>query len=54
MQHDPTDNFLNQVFKAVAEAGADRIDIPDTVGYSTPKYISELVTDVIKCNQITS
>ena len=27
--------FLNQVFKAVAEAGVDRIDIPDTVGYST-------------------
>src|SRR5919112_665934 len=40
--------FLNRVFKAVAEAGADRIDIPDTVGYSTPKYISELVNDVIE------
>lgn len=41
-------HFLNKVFKAVAEAGADRIDIPDTVGYSTPKYISELVNDVIE------
>src|SRR5919112_6675269 len=40
--------FLNKVFKAVAEAGADRIDIPDTVGYSTPRYIAELVKDVIK------
>ena len=40
--------FLNRVFKAVAEAGADRIDIPDTVGYSTPKYISVLVNDVIE------
>src|SRR6476620_3534061 len=40
--------FLNQIFKSVAEAGADRIDIPDTVGYATPKYISELVKDVIK------
>jgi 2-isopropylmalate synthase len=44
--------FLNQVFKAVAEAGVDRIDIPDTVGYSTPKYISELVTDVINATKL--
>jgi len=44
--------FLNQVFKAVADAGVDRIDIPDTVGYSTPKYISELVTDVIKSTNL--
>jgi 2-isopropylmalate synthase len=40
--------FLNKIFKSVAEAGADRIDIPDTVGYSTPKYIAELVKDVIE------
>jgi 2-isopropylmalate synthase len=39
--------FLNKVFNSVAEAGADRIDIPDTVGYSTPRYMQELVTDVI-------
>ncbi|MGN6560273.1 MAG: 2-isopropylmalate synthase [Candidatus Nitrosocosmicus sp.] len=39
--------FLNQVFKSVAEAGADMLDIPDTVGYATPSYISELVKDVI-------
>lgn len=38
--------FLNKIFKAVAEAGADRIDIPDTVGYSTPQYISKLVSGV--------
>jgi 2-isopropylmalate synthase len=44
--------FLNQVFKSVAEAGADRIDIPDTVGYSTPKYISELVADVIDVTKL--
>src|SRR5215203_4204190 len=44
--------FLNQVFKAVAEAGVDRIDIPDTVGYSTPKYISQLVTDVITATKL--
>ena len=40
--------FLNKVFKAVAEAGADRIDIPDTVGYSTPQYMSKLVASVIE------
>ena len=38
--------FMNRVFQAVAEAGADRLDIPDTVGYATPQYIGELVNDV--------
>ncbi|MGC2427393.1 MAG: 2-isopropylmalate synthase [Nitrososphaeraceae archaeon] len=38
--------FVNTVFKAVADAGADRLDIPDTVGYATPQYIAELVNDV--------
>jgi 2-isopropylmalate synthase len=38
--------FLSVVFKAVADAGADRLDIPDTVGYATPQYIAQLVTDV--------
>jgi 2-isopropylmalate synthase len=35
--------FLTKVFRAVGEAGADRIDIPDTVGYATPEFISYLV-----------
>jgi 2-isopropylmalate synthase len=38
--------FLTKVFKAVGEAGADRIDIPDTVGYATPEFISYLVKTV--------
>lgn len=38
--------FLIRVFKSVEEAGADRIDIPDTVGYATPEYISSLVGEV--------
>ncbi|HEV8386854.1 MAG TPA: 2-isopropylmalate synthase, partial [Nitrososphaera sp.] len=38
--------FLIQVFKAVKEAGADRLDIPDTVGYATPQYVAELVREV--------
>src|SRR3712207_1761005 len=37
--------FLLKVFKEVAEAGADRLDIPDTVGYATPQYISDLVEE---------
>ena len=40
--------FLNQVFTAVALAGVDRIDIPDTVGYATPEYIRQLVIDVVQ------
>ncbi|HEX5975924.1 MAG TPA: 2-isopropylmalate synthase, partial [Nitrososphaeraceae archaeon] len=39
-------DFLNRIFKSVEEAGADRIDIPDTVGYATPEYISSLVEEV--------
>jgi 2-isopropylmalate synthase len=40
--------FLTKVFTAVVEAGADRIDIPDTVGYATPEFISHLVTQIKK------
>ena len=39
--------FLKKVFGEVAKAGADRIDIPDTVGYSTPEYISQITKDAI-------
>ena len=38
--------FMLQVFKAVTEAGADRVDIPDTVGYRTPDYLAQIVKDV--------
>lgn len=38
--------FLLKVFRAVTDAGADRIDIPDTVGYRTPDYMAEIVRDV--------
>ncbi|RMF29605.1 MAG: 2-isopropylmalate synthase [Candidatus Nitrosothermus koennekii] len=43
--------FLKQVYQAVVDAGADRIDVPDTVGYATPKYIYELIhelRDIVK------
>ncbi|HXG74885.1 MAG TPA: 2-isopropylmalate synthase [Candidatus Nitrosotenuis sp.] len=39
--------FLKRVFSEVAKAKADRIDIPDTVGYSTPQYIAEITKDAI-------
>lgn len=37
--------FLMEVFGAVTRAGADRIDIPDTVGYSTPEYMAGITRD---------
>lgn len=36
-------NFLIQVYKAVVEAGADRIDVPDTVGVAIPRGMYNLV-----------
>ena len=30
----------------MVDAGADRIDIPDTVGYATPEYIASLVEEI--------
>ncbi len=36
--------FLKQVYMAVVDAGTDRIDVPDTVGYSNPKYINTLIS----------
>jgi 2-isopropylmalate synthase len=45
-------SFLIEVFKSVTEAGADKLDIPDTVGYATPQYITELVNDVRKTTNL--
>ncbi|MDE1850958.1 MAG: 2-isopropylmalate synthase, partial [Candidatus Micrarchaeota archaeon] len=39
--------FLKRIFKAAKSAGADRLDIPDTVGYATPQYIAEITRDAI-------
>ena len=44
--------FLKHVFSEVAKAGADRIDIPDTVGYSTPEYIAEITRDAIEVTKL--
>ena len=45
-------NFLKKIFTAVTKAGADRIDIPDTVGYSTPQYIAEITKDAIEATKL--
>ncbi|HJU13992.1 MAG TPA: 2-isopropylmalate synthase [Candidatus Nitrosotalea sp.] len=45
-------DFLRKVFKAVTDAGADRIDIPDTVGYSTPQYIAEITKDAVETTHL--
>ena len=44
--------FLKKVFGEVAKSGADRIDIPDTVGYSTPQYIAEITKDAIDATKL--
>ena len=44
--------FLKTVFSQVAGAGADRIDIPDTVGYSTPEYMAEITRDAVAASRL--
>ncbi|MFQ6053929.1 MAG: 2-isopropylmalate synthase [Candidatus Bathyarchaeia archaeon] len=38
--------FLKEVCAAVSEAGADKINIPDTVGVMTPRLIFEFIKEV--------
>ncbi len=44
--------FLKKVFGEVAKAGADRVNIPDTVGYSTPEYMAKLTRDTIEATKL--
>ncbi len=37
-------DFLKEVYKAVTKAGADRINVPDTVGVITPKAMYHLIS----------
>ena len=43
---------MKKVFGEVAKAGADRIDIPDTVGYSTPEYMADITKDTILATKL--
>ncbi|PIU68114.1 MAG: 2-isopropylmalate synthase [Armatimonadetes bacterium CG07_land_8_20_14_0_80_40_9] len=38
--------YLYQIIKAVIEAGATTVNIPDTVGYSTPFEFGELIAEI--------
>lgn len=40
--------FLYEILSAAIEAGADTINIPDTVGYSTPQEFAQLISDIIE------
>jgi 2-isopropylmalate synthase len=40
--------FLYKVIEAVIKAGADTINIPDTVGYSTPEEFGALIKGIIE------
>ncbi|MGY5149738.1 MAG: 2-isopropylmalate synthase [Candidatus Nitrosopumilus sp. bin_68KS] len=44
--------FLKKVFSDVAKAGADRVNIPDTVGYSTPEYMAEITRDTVEATKL--
>ncbi len=40
-------DYLRQVSKAVVEAGARTVNLPDTVGYSVPEEYAALVGDIV-------
>ncbi|RLI04281.1 2-isopropylmalate synthase [Candidatus Bathyarchaeota archaeon] len=40
--------FLKEAYRVAIEAGADRINVPDTVGVMTPKRMSSLVAELKK------
>ncbi len=42
--------FLVQVVQAVVDAGATTVNIPDTVGYTTPNEFAELIRNI--CRQV--
>ena len=44
--------FLKKVYAAVAKAKADRVNIPDTVGYSTPQYFAEITKDTVQVTKL--
>ena len=44
--------FLKKVFGEVAKAGADRVNIPDTVGYATPEYMAAITRDTVDVTKL--
>ncbi len=45
-------SFLKKVYEAVQEAGADKINVPDTVGATIPPMMRQLVSDLSKTIKI--
>jgi 2-isopropylmalate synthase len=45
-------SFLNEIHKAVEDAGVDRIDIPDTVGVMTPQAMMQFVSEIRKTTKV--
>ncbi len=45
-------DYLLKVFKAVEEAGADSLNIPDTVGVAVPESISSIVSKVVSNTEL--
>ena len=41
-------NFLYEILAAIIEAGATTLNIPDTVGYSTPEEYGKLIASLMK------
>jgi 2-isopropylmalate synthase len=44
--------LLKQVYRTAEDAGADRINVPDTVGVSSPQLISHLVKELVSAVKI--
>ena len=45
-------DYLCEVITAAIEAGADIINIPDTVGYSTPKEFGDFIAQIRRSSEI--
>ncbi len=41
-------DFLCQVVEAVIQAGATTVNIPDTVGYATPKHMGDVIRSLVE------
>jgi 2-isopropylmalate synthase len=39
--------FLKEVYRAVERAGADRINIPDTVGCASPEFMAHMTREIV-------
>lgn len=46
MQQEPEHDYLFDVYDAVVDAGADFLNVPDTVGVLIPVITRELITNL--------